>query len=327
MQTSSRKPSPGDCIVGTFKGHQGNEARPSTTQQEKKAVCATFTRSLVRRATNFNHHVILKNSQKARPSDSSCNMLLSKGFTHLLTIMDHFSGWSKANALKSTNSVLVARGFLFQCVSRFDVPDEIISNLGAQFVSKLWADVAQNLGITLYQTTAYHPQSNGLVTQFHSQLKASLIVQMGSELGRLPVMGYSRKSGNHKDDLAASRVKMVHCVPLAPLGQFHILSRVPMPDEPFLRDLKEETSNLKLTPTYSHNLAVSVHIPKDLSTCFFGLVQLDQHWVLIIPKYNNLHWVWECHLKFFKVEVRHKDDRMSIDELKPAIIPQDTTPN
>ena len=59
-------------------------------------------------------------------------------------------------------------------ISRFGVPMDISSDRGPQFTSQLWSSLAQLLGTQLHRTTAYHPQSNGLVERFHRHLKSAL---------------------------------------------------------------------------------------------------------------------------------------------------------
>ena len=48
------------------------------------------------------------------------------------------------------------------------------SDRGPQFTSQLWKSITQLLGTRLHRTTAYHPQSNGLVEKFHRHLKSAL---------------------------------------------------------------------------------------------------------------------------------------------------------
>lgn len=45
---------------------------------------------------------------------------------------------------------------------------------GLNKVSSLWSGLAQQYGALLHQTTAYHPEANGLVEQFHRHLKSAL---------------------------------------------------------------------------------------------------------------------------------------------------------
>jgi hypothetical protein len=51
---------------------------------------------------------------------------------------------------------------------------------GSQFTSALWDSLCNTLGIKHVQTTAYHPQSNGLVERFHRQLKDALRARLAS---------------------------------------------------------------------------------------------------------------------------------------------------
>jgi transposase InsO family protein len=64
-------------------------------------------------------------------------------------------------------------------VARFAVPTIITSDQGRQFTSSLWAGLTKLLGIKHVQTTAYHPQSNGMVERTHRQLKAALRARLG----------------------------------------------------------------------------------------------------------------------------------------------------
>lgn len=43
-----------------------------------------------------------------------------------------------------------------------------------QFVLELWSAMADSLGVKVHQTTAYHPQTNGMCEQLHESLKAAL---------------------------------------------------------------------------------------------------------------------------------------------------------
>ena len=45
--------------------------------------------------------------------------------------------------------------------------DVRVSNSGSQFTSSLWDGLSYLLGIELHHTTAYHPQSNGLLERWH----------------------------------------------------------------------------------------------------------------------------------------------------------------
>ena len=86
----------------------------------------------------------------------------SRGFTHLLTMVDRTTRWPEAVPLSSTTSSEVAWAFIYSWVSRFGVPLDLTSDRGSQFTSELWNTVAGSLGVKLHRTTAYNPQANGL---------------------------------------------------------------------------------------------------------------------------------------------------------------------
>lgn len=66
--------------------------------------------------------------------------------------------------MASMTAAVVAREFLL--ISRFIPPP--------QFVLELWSAMADSLGVKVHQTTAYHPQTNGMCKQLHESLKAAL---------------------------------------------------------------------------------------------------------------------------------------------------------
>jgi hypothetical protein len=59
-----------------------------------------------------------------------------------------------------------ARALLTHHIAQFGVPSDITSDWGAQFTSALCTALSTLLGAQLHWTTAYHPQSNGIVERF-----------------------------------------------------------------------------------------------------------------------------------------------------------------
>ncbi|CAH8527086.1 unnamed protein product [Schistosoma guineensis] len=68
----------------------------------------------------------------------------------------------------------MARAFDERWVANFGYLSTITTDRGRQLESGLFRRLTTLLGITRFRTTAYHPQTNGLVERFHRQLKASL---------------------------------------------------------------------------------------------------------------------------------------------------------
>jgi len=56
----------------------------------------------------------------------------------------------------------------------FGVPEALLSDRGTNLLSHLMQDVCKMLGIQKLNTTAYHPQCNGLVERYNRTLKAML---------------------------------------------------------------------------------------------------------------------------------------------------------
>jgi hypothetical protein len=87
----------------------------------------------------------------------------SRGHTYLFTISDRTSRWPETILFTSITAADCARALFAGWVSRFGVPATITSDRGAQFTSALWAGLYSLLNVQHSPTTAYHPQSNGLV--------------------------------------------------------------------------------------------------------------------------------------------------------------------
>jgi transposase InsO family protein len=98
----------------------------------------------------------------------------TEGFKYLFTMVDRSSRWLEAVPLKSMAAEDCVDVLISAWVARFGVPSIITSDQGRQFTSALWAGLTKLLGIKHVQTTAYHPQSNGMVERAHGQLKAAL---------------------------------------------------------------------------------------------------------------------------------------------------------
>jgi transposase InsO family protein len=98
----------------------------------------------------------------------------SKGFIYLFTTIDRTSRWPEAIPIAATTTVDCANALFQGWVSRFGVPAVKTSDRGTQFTSSLWAALCSLLIIQHNQTTAYHPQSNGMVERFHRRLKDAL---------------------------------------------------------------------------------------------------------------------------------------------------------
>ena len=90
----------------------------------------------------------------------------STGCRYLLTIVDCTTRWLEAVPLTDITAEVCADSFTSHWVVRFGVPGTMTTDRGTQYSGA----VCNTLGIRQIMTTAYHPQSNGLVERFHRRL-------------------------------------------------------------------------------------------------------------------------------------------------------------
>jgi len=85
---------------------------------------------------------------------------------YLLVVMDY---WAEAVPLQDQTAASISAVIIKICCS-FGIPDILCSNQGRNFESQLLRDVMTAFGIQKSQTTAYHPQSDGMVERFNRSL-------------------------------------------------------------------------------------------------------------------------------------------------------------
>ena len=84
---------------------------------------------------------------------------------------DYGTRYPEAVPLKNIDAEHVAVE-LVKMFSRVGIPSEILTDQGANFMSKLLAEVYRLLSVKAITTSPYHPQTNGLVERFNQTLKA-----------------------------------------------------------------------------------------------------------------------------------------------------------
>ncbi|KAJ8398080.1 hypothetical protein AAFF_G00431570 [Aldrovandia affinis] len=242
----------------------------------------------------------------------------SRGFTHLLTMVDRTTRWPEAVPLASTTTADVARAFIDTWVSRFGTPSDLSSDRGSQFTSELWAEVARALGVRLHHTTAFHPQANGLCERFHRSMKAALRASLKDDswTDRLPWVLLGLRTAP-KEDLQSSSAELVFGQALRVPGDF-----IPEPTTPWVVSsqrpaLLNKANAFKPVPTSQHGLP-RAWIPTDLSTAQYVFIRHNAHRSPLKPPYDGPFRVMETGDKTFSVDVGGKPERITVDRLKPA---------
>ena len=98
----------------------------------------------------------------------------SSGNKHILTIIDHLTGWPEAFPTPYKSADTIVSIFINQYLPVHMCPRYILSDNGTEFKNHLMDQVLQQLGIEHIFFAPYHPQNNGKLEVFHKYLKPTL---------------------------------------------------------------------------------------------------------------------------------------------------------
>uniref|UniRef100_A0A9J8A0T7 Gypsy retrotransposon integrase-like protein 1 n=1 Tax=Cyprinus carpio carpio TaxID=630221 RepID=A0A9J8A0T7_CYPCA len=94
--------------------------------------------------------------------DFITNLPASDGNTCILVAIDRFSKACRLIPLKGLPTAFETAELLFNHVFRnFGIPEDIVSDRGPQFISRVWKSFLALLNVTVSLTSGYHPQANG----------------------------------------------------------------------------------------------------------------------------------------------------------------------
>ena len=98
----------------------------------------------------------------------------ASGNQHILTIIDHLTGWPEAFPIPDEKADTIVCVFINNYLPIHMCPHFILSDNGTEFKNQLMDNVLQQLGIDHIFSAPYHPQSNGKLEVFHKYLKPTL---------------------------------------------------------------------------------------------------------------------------------------------------------
>ena len=97
-----------------------------------------------------------------------------RGNKHVIVFQDFLTKWPVVVPIPDQKTTRIVRILVEEIVSVFGVPEALLSDRGTNLLSYLMKDVCGLLGIEKYNTTAYHPQCNGMTERFNRTLKTML---------------------------------------------------------------------------------------------------------------------------------------------------------
>ncbi len=96
------------------------------------------------------------------------------GNRYILTLSDYSTRWVEAYPIPDMTALVVADKFVVEFASRFGIPLQIHTDQGRDFMSQLFGEMANLLGIEQTRTTPYHPMSDGLVERLNRTIQQML---------------------------------------------------------------------------------------------------------------------------------------------------------
>ena len=96
-----------------------------------------------------------------------------RGNRYILTIVDYATRYPEAIALPSTEAERIAKE-LIKVLLHVGIPEEILTDQGANFMSTLLQEMYLLLHVRRIRTSPYHPQTDWLVERYNGTLKSML---------------------------------------------------------------------------------------------------------------------------------------------------------
>ena len=103
-----------------------------------------------------------------------CTLPEVDGYHYLIVCIDYFSKWSEAKPIKDKTAPTIAQ-FLYEMMWRHGCFAIQINDQGRKFVNEVSDELHRLTGVVQRITSAYQPQSNGLVERQNRTIKNSLV--------------------------------------------------------------------------------------------------------------------------------------------------------
>nr|XP_029723307.1 uncharacterized protein LOC115264116 [Aedes albopictus] len=161
---------------------------------------------------------------------------------------------------------MIAEALVSGWIARFGVPAYVTTDQGRQFESSLFSELTRMLGTTHLRTTAYHPQSNGIIERWHRTLKSAILCHDPDHRSEhLPMILLGLRT-TYKENIKASPTEMVYGTTLRIPSEFFIESSKGRNETEFVANLRKSMSNLRPTETVWHG-SRNFFVHQDLQSC------------------------------------------------------------
>lgn len=96
------------------------------------------------------------------------------GNRYVVVFTEYLTKWPEIFAVKSIDADTIAKLLVNEIIPRHGAPRTLLSDRGSNFLSQLVSEVCKLYSIKKLNTTAYHPQTDGLVERMNSTLCQTL---------------------------------------------------------------------------------------------------------------------------------------------------------
>ena len=96
------------------------------------------------------------------------------GNRYVVVFSEYLTKWVECVPVPSIEASMIARLLVDEIFCRHGAPRTLLSDRGSNFLSSLVSEVCKLLNTKKVNTTAYHPQTNGLVERFNNTLAEAI---------------------------------------------------------------------------------------------------------------------------------------------------------
>jgi cleavage and polyadenylation specificity factor subunit 1 len=234
------------------------------------------------------------------------------GYRYLFTIIDRSSRLLEAVPLTNVETATCRDALIRHWICRFGVPAHLTSDQGAQFTSALWSRTCEVIGTHHNTTTAYHPQSNGMIERAHRRLKEALKTRLAAAdwPDHLPWVLLALNVAP-KEDSGKSAAEMVFGASLTLPAQLAASQELPV------EDILHALRSADPIPTRHGQKEAPTEPPSQLVDAEMVYVRKGGQLPPLEQPYSGPYKVVEKGPKFFRLDIGGKQTAVSVDRLKP----------
>ena len=102
------------------------------------------------------------------------------GNRYVVLFSDYLTKWPEAFAVRTTDAPVIAKLLVEEILCRHSSLRTLLSDRGKNFLSTLVREVCKLMSTTELNTTAYHPQCEGLVKRFNAFISQTLTMYVSA---------------------------------------------------------------------------------------------------------------------------------------------------